>query len=227
MTNLIFSKDLTKTIIWVILFSVAMGFLEGAVVIYLRELYYPTGFSFPLTMMRDSTALVELFREIATIVMLIGIGMLAGRTPNQRLAFFLMSFAIWDFFYYVFLWLVLDWPQSVMEWDILFLVPVPWVGPVITPILVTLTMLIFSIVLLKREPRMSRIEWSLIIVGSLVVVLSWTLEFQQYSNHFGDPMKAIATYIPQTFPWIIFLVGETILITTIYLFWRRTRLNSY
>src|SRR5690348_12265213 len=121
-------RELVKSIIWIILFSIAMGFLEGAVVIYLRALYYPAGFSFPLILMSDTNALVEFFREIATVVMLLGIGMLAGRTTNQRLAFFLMSFAIWDIFYYVFLWLVLDWPQTFMEWDILFLVPVPWVG---------------------------------------------------------------------------------------------------
>jgi hypothetical protein len=218
MTNLTANKDLTKNIIWLVLFSIAMGFLEGAVVIYLRELYYPTGFAFPLIIMSDNIALVELFREVATIVMLIGLGFLAGRTPNQRLSFFLMSFAIWDIFYYVFLWLVLDWPQSFLEWDILFLVPVPWVGPVITPILITITMLALSTVLLKREHGMSKIEWTLIVVGSLVVVLSWTLEFQQYSSRVGDTLKAVATYTPQTFPWIIFALGEAILITAIFLF---------
>jgi hypothetical protein len=217
------SKDLTKNIIWLILFSIAMGFLEGAVVIYLRELYYPNGFAFPLITMEGKIALVEIFREVATIVMLLGIGMMAGRTPNQRLSFFLMSFAIWDFFYYVFLKWVLDWPQSIMEWDILFLVPVPWVGPVITPILITITMMALSIVLLKRESGMSKIEWSLITIGSLVVVLSWTIEFQQYCSQVGDAMQAIATYVPQTFPWIIFFMGEALLITAIYLFWRRTR----
>lgn len=215
--------SLTRTILWVILFSIAMGFLEGAVVIYLRELYYPEGFSFPLIIMSDNIALVELFREIATIVMLIGIGILAGRTTNQRLSFFLMSFAVWDIFYYVFLWLVLDWPQSLMEWDILFLVPVPWVGPVITPVLITVTMLALSIVLLKRERGMSKLEWTLIIAGSFVVVLSWTIEFQQYSSNVGDTLKAVATYVPQIFPWIIFSLGEVILITAIYLFWRRAR----
>jgi hypothetical protein len=226
MTDLITKKDLTKNIIWLTLFSIAMGFLEGAVVIYLRALYYPNGFTFPLILMSDTNALVELLREVATIVMLLGIGMLAGRTANQRLAFFLMSFAIWDVFYYVFLWLVLDWPQSIMEWDILFLVPVLWVGPVSTPILITITMLALSAVLLSRERGMSKIEWSLTIVGSLVVVLSWTIEFQQYSNSIGDVKEAVSTYVPQAFPWMIFFLGEAILITAIYLFWRRTRIIS-
>src|SRR5688572_3424386 len=201
MSDLSDNKYLTKNVIWLVLFSIAMGFLEGAVVIYLRALYYPSGFSFPLILMSDTNALVEFFREIATIVMLLGIGMMAGRTTNQRLSFFLMSFAIWDIFYYVFLWMVLGWPQSVMDWDILFLVPVPWVGPVITPILITITMLALSAVLLMREKGISKVEWTLIVVGSLVVILSWTIEFQQYSSNVGDAMKAISTYVPQIFPW--------------------------
>ena len=226
MTNLADNKYLTKNLIWLVLFSIAMGFLEGAVVIYLRALYYPNGFAFPLILMSDTNALVEFFREIATIVMLLGIGMMAGRTANERLSFFLMSFAIWDIFYYVFLWFVLDWPQSLMDWDILFLVPVPWVGPVITPILITITMLALSAVLLMREKGMSKIEWTLIIVGSLVVILSWTIEFQQYSNRIGNTLEAISTYVPQIFPWAIFFLGEVILVAAIYLFWRRTRVTN-
>ncbi|HEU5289873.1 MAG TPA: hypothetical protein VFU05_04465 [Cyclobacteriaceae bacterium] len=217
------TSGLTRTIIWVILFSIAMGFLEGAVVIYLRELYYPEGFVFPLKLMSTTNALVELFREVATIIMLLGIGMLAGRNANQRLSFFVMSFAIWDIFYYVFLWLVLDWPQSIMEWDILFLVPVLWVGPVVTPLIITVTMLLLSTVLLKSDVRLSKLEWTLFVAGSLVVILSWTLEFQQFSSTIDDPMKAVLTYVPQRFPWIIFWLGEAILCSAIFLFWRRTR----
>jgi hypothetical protein len=37
-----------KTIIWLAVFSMAMGYLESAVVVYLRKLYYPDGFKFPL-----------------------------------------------------------------------------------------------------------------------------------------------------------------------------------
>ena len=31
-----------------LLYAVAMGYLEAAVVVYLRAIYYPEGFSFPL-----------------------------------------------------------------------------------------------------------------------------------------------------------------------------------
>jgi hypothetical protein len=69
----------SKTIIiWVSLFSIAMGMLESAVVVYLRELYYPEGFAFPLKMMSSTLILTEILREAATLIMLIAIGVLAG-----------------------------------------------------------------------------------------------------------------------------------------------------
>ena len=96
-------KQQTKVLIWLTLFSIAMGFMETAIVVYLRELYYPKGFQFPLTVIPSNIALVEFLREAATLIMLIGIGIVAGKNKPQRFAFFIYCFAIWDIFYYVFL----------------------------------------------------------------------------------------------------------------------------
>ena len=221
------SDTLQKRITWVVAFSIAMGFLEAAVVIYLRDLYYPNGFSFPLTLMSDKNALVELFREASTIIMLLGFGILAGRTYNERFAFFISSFAIWDIFYYVFLKLFLDWPSSFFTWDILFLIPVPWIGPVIDPIIVSLTMILLSVCLVQRDRqssaiRLSRREWMLLIAGSLVVIGSWTWEYLKYSISQIDPMTAINTFVPRTYSWMMFWFGEALLLLAIGLFWRRT-----
>ncbi|MBK6833902.1 MAG: hypothetical protein IPG89_06345 [Bacteroidetes bacterium] len=65
--------------------------------------------------------------------MLVGAGIIAGKTRLTRFAYFIIAFAIWDIFYYVFLYVLLQWPESLFTWDILFLVPVPWTGPVIAP----------------------------------------------------------------------------------------------
>jgi hypothetical protein len=225
-------KDsLRNRIFWLVAFSVAMGFLEAAVVVYLRELYYPNGFGFPLILMSDTNAVVELLREGATIIMLLGIGMLAGRTPNERFSFFLSSFAIWDIFYYVFLKAFLDWPDSFLTWDILFLIPVPWIGPVIDPIIISLTMILLSGCLVFRDQqstnnKLSTKEWSLLIAGSLVVIGSWTWEYLQYSFSVDDPITAINTFVPQTYSWMVFWVGEALLLLAIYLFWRTTKLDQ-
>lgn len=220
------TSTLKRNIFWLIVFSIAMGFLETAVVVYLRELYYPNGFSFPLMIMDARVAIVELLREAATVVMLVGIGMLTGQSFNQRFAFFLSSFAIWDIFYYVFLWILLGWPESVLTWDILFLIPVPWIGPVLAPCLISITMLILAAVLVYRDSssqnnKLKLLEWSFLLAGSFVVIASWTWDYLAF-NQGKDSAIAISTYVPMAYNWYVFAAGEGILLTGIFLFWRRT-----
>ena len=136
-----------RLFLWLTLFSIAMGFFESAVVVYLRAIYYPNGFNFPLINMNPAIAITELGREAATIVMLAGIGIVAGKNNTQRFAWFLYCFAIWDIFYYVFLKVLLNWPESLFTWDILFLIPLPWVGPVICPCIISLSMILLSVIL--------------------------------------------------------------------------------
>ena len=114
-----------RTCIIVTILSIAMGFLECAVVIYMREILYPGGFEFPLAAIEGDLALTEILREAATMVMLLAIGLMAGRNRSERFAWFLYSFAVWDIFYYVFLKILIGWPSSLLTWDILFLIPMP------------------------------------------------------------------------------------------------------
>ena len=136
--------NLIKKIIWITIFSIAMAFVEAAVVVYLRAIYYPEGFAFPLTPRTDTIIGVELLREFATILMLLSIAVLTGRRGWERFAYFLFCFGIWDIFYYIWLKLLLDWPSSIFEWDILFLIPLPWIGPVIAPVFLSMLMIIFG-----------------------------------------------------------------------------------
>ena len=118
-----------------LVFGSAMGALEGIVVIYLRALYYPDGFTFPLAAMPSSIYMAELVREACTRLMLGGLAALATSGFLRQFAVFLWSFIIWDVAYYVALKVALDWPESWLTWDILFLIPLPWVGPVLAPLL--------------------------------------------------------------------------------------------
>ena len=133
-------KGLIKKILWVMIFAVAMALVESAVVVYLRELHYPEGFRFPLKLIIDKTVIVELYREIATVIMLLSIGALVGKIFWERFAYFLIAFGVWDIFYYIWLKVFIDWPASLFEWDILFLIPFPWIGPVIAPVSIALLM---------------------------------------------------------------------------------------
>lgn len=221
-----------KQLLWLVLFSIAMGFLEAAVVVYLRMLYYPEGFHFPLRLMDAGVGLMEILREISTVIMLVGVGILAGRTFNQRLASFVAAFALWDLCYYLFLKLLLGWPESWFTWDILFLIPVPWAGPVLTPCVICLTMLLLATILYIRDAqdqanRISFKEWILLIAGCLIVVLSWTLDYFRFTsggwmNIPGKTFDVFTDYIPGGFNWWLFGLGELLLIAGIFFFWKRT-----
>ena len=132
-------------IIWVAIFSISMGFVEAAVVVYLRRIYYPEGFSFPLKPLIDNLMGVEVLREAATIFMLLSAAALAGKKIWERFAYFLFCFGMWDIFYYVWLKVLLDWPSTIFDWDILFLMPMPWIGPVIAPVTISMLMILFGL----------------------------------------------------------------------------------
>ena len=213
------------TIIWVLAFSIAMGFLEAAVVVYLRELYYPNGFDFPLREMDMDIMTVELFREAATLIMLLSVGFIAASKKIERLAYFVLAFAVWDICYYLFLKLTLGWPESLITWDILFLLPVTWVGPVITPVINSLTMILlcFSILYFSAKgikAGLSSREWILFVLGSLIVIFAYIQDYSGYMlERFSfwdfifvrdeDAVLAHASlYIPRHFNWYIFSTGQ-------------------
>lgn len=218
------SKKTIHTLLWVTLFAVAMGFLETAVVVYMRKLYYPEGFSFPLKLIAPDVALTELLREAATLIMLIGTGVIAGRTRLERFGYFLYAFALWDIFYYVFLYALLQWPSSLLTWDVLFLIPCTWVGPVLAPVINSLCMILLFFVILyftekKQQCKTGPLVWSLLIVGSLVVIASFTegyIRFMLQRFSFGQIfdlsqydalMNYALTYVPGGFKWWLFALG--------------------
>ncbi|MBD3401277.1 hypothetical protein GF420_00145 [candidate division GN15 bacterium] len=165
-------------LILVTAFAVAMAYFEAAVVVYLREIYYPEGFGLPLKDMAGSIIGIELFREASTLAMLALVGVMLGRAAWERFAFFLIVFGIWDIFYYVFLKATINWPSSLLEWDILFLLPLPWIGPVIAPVLVSVAMITAGLLIARLYPRGKRfhapaLTWLLAIVGSGIILYSF------------------------------------------------------
>ena len=118
-----------------------MGYGEATVVVYIRELFYPEGFSFPLKLIPTKFIIVEVLRELATIVMLITVAAVVGKRFWERFGYFLMLFGTWDIFYYIWLKATINWPSSLFDWDVLFLIPLPWIGPVIAPLVVAILML--------------------------------------------------------------------------------------
>jgi hypothetical protein len=144
-----------KRLLIAIVFSMAFGYIESAVVVYLRALFHPNGFTFPMEVFGATPegkrlVLTEVGREAATFVLIGTAAWLFGNVRQERIAYFLIIFAIWDVFYYVWLKVLLDWPAALMDWDILFLIPVVWASPVLYPVLVSAAMFVFAAAILYR-----------------------------------------------------------------------------
>jgi hypothetical protein len=204
------SPTLPKTVIirfWlVVILAIAFGYIEAAVVVYLRQIFHPAGFAFPLTsfpLIAESNRilLVEIAREAATIVLIFAVCFLAGQNRRQRLAYFMIIFAVWDIFYYVWLKVILGWPASVMDWDVLFLIPCPWAGPVLAPMLVSLTMFVFAVLIFYRDCvsrpiRVSLWGWLGFLLSGFIIVVSFCIAGQymqssDYAGHFSWPLFTI------------------------------------
>ena len=195
---------LQRRLIWLTVYAVAMAYLESAVVVYLRAIYYPEGFSFPLAPIEPGMAAIEVGREAATLVMLLGVAAVMSADRWERFLIFSLSFGIWDIFYYVWLWVFLGWPPSLLTGDILFLIPVPWTAPVLAPVIVSAGLVAGALLLLRMQRQRSRLSfppwlWGLAITGGVVVLLSFTLDFR----------VVLAQIEPPPFRWELFAAGIT------------------
>jgi hypothetical protein len=161
------TRRLISRLALVAIFSIAFAYIEAAVVVYLRQIFHPNGFVFPLTAFgaenfNKTIFLTELGREAATLALIFTAAVLFGRNRQQRAAYFMIIFALWDIFYYVWLKVLINWPASLMDWDILFLIPLTWASPVLAPILVSVVLILFALVILWLDARNSSIKPGLI-----------------------------------------------------------------
>ncbi|HJN44504.1 MAG: hypothetical protein CL477_11555 [Acidobacteria bacterium] len=174
--------SLRSRLSWLAVYAVAMAYVESAVVVYLRAIYYPDGFAFPLVLIEPGMSAIEIGREAATLVVLLGVAAVMTTDRWERFLFVALSFGIWDIFYYVWLWVFLGWPPSLFTWDILFLVPVPWIAPVLAPVIVSVGLIVGSLLLLRAKQHGARLAfpvwlWGLAVAGGCLVLLSFTLDF--------------------------------------------------
>jgi len=182
-----------------------MGYFEAALVEYLRELYYPEGFAFPMKDIPMPFLLIEVGREIASIVMLVSVGALAGCCFIDRFEVFMYIFGVWDITFYAFLKLFENWPPSLFTWDLLFLLPLPWIGPVWAPVLVSVALIWAAISIWRRLEKGIIVkptpwEWTGEIAAGLIIIGSFI----------AGALTVFNKEVPQTFPWYIWLTGMTI-----------------
>lgn len=191
----------SKKLLYLILYGISMAFVEAAVVIYLRELYYPENIRniFPFKPIRSFDLKVELLRELSTLLMLWFVSGLAElKSFRRRFFVFLGLWGLWDIVYYLWLNIFIGWPASLLDVDVLFLIPVPWVAPVICPILYALVMTFcgLSVELTDREPIMDARFWLLVGSGAALGLAAFIM-----AN------SAIYRGGQMAFPWWIFIAG--------------------
>jgi len=192
----------------VMAFAIAMAWVEAACVFYLRALVdriepYQAN---PLPI-NGALGNVELWREAATLVMLAMLGVLAGRTWRRRAGYAAIAFGAWDIFYYVFLRLMSGWPKTLLDWDILFLLPLPWWGPVLAPVSIALVMIVWGTLATQSRDDAAtdaRWPWALSWVG---IVLALAVFMVDAWLALPGGREAVLQVLPTTFNWKLFWVA--------------------
>jgi hypothetical protein len=194
----------------VVLFAAAMAWMESATVVYLRLL---AGRIDPHQAARlplsAGLGQAEMIREAATLIMLFAVGWLAGRTWRSRLGYSMIAFGIWDILYYVFLAIIGGWPHSVWDWDILFLLPLPWWGPVIAPVIIA-AMMIAGGTLASQFDRPDRPvwprrwAWGLNLIGMALALYVFMADTIRVMSGGAETVRAV---LPTWFNWPLFIVA--------------------
>ena len=193
---------LRRKLFWLVCWGVAFGYIEASIVVYLRRIYYPAGFSFPAVIIGPDIAAVEMIREITTLVFMWAAAELSCRSFQCRLAVFMFLFGVWDIFYYVSLKAILNWPTSLTDWDILFLVPLPWVGPVWAPVVVSVGLIWAGIAILIRNERGEPLD-----LGTGFMLLEAAAGAIIIFSFFIPGQAVIRQTVPHHFPWYLFVIG--------------------
>ena len=134
------------------------------------------------------------------MLMFFGLAKLYSASDRWRqYAAFLWAFGLWDILYYVWLWVMLRWPSSLLDFDVLFLIPLPWVGPVLAPVLIALVMMGAGWAILSLRDHghpvlVTKPEWAITIVGAIALIVLFMT----------DARAVVAGDMPGPFNWLLF-----------------------
>jgi hypothetical protein len=164
------------------------------------------------------------------MVMLLTIGMLAGRTWHKRLGYTAIAFGVWDILYYVFLWMICDWPKSLLDWDVLFLLPLPWWGPVLAPVCIALLMIVWGTLASQSSDRgpATSLTWTAWGLNGLGIALALYVFMADSLRTVHQGLDVTRMVLPQLFNWPVFCVALALMATPVaQIGWRmRSRLHG-
>lgn len=197
----------------VVVFAAGMAWVEAACVYYLRTMVDRVDPYQPLPLPLDGVPVpVELVREAATLLMLLTVGVLAGRKAQARLGYTAVAFGVWDILYYVFLRIICGWPRSLFDWDILFLLPLPWWGPVLAPCCIAALMIVWGTIASQRGAEHAGFDLAPMALVSSGAGISLALYV-----FMADALRALSggqdvrVILPTTFNWWLFSAALTLM----------------
>lgn len=231
--------SLRQVLIAIVLFGIAFGYVEAAVVVYLRELSQPAleradparepNDLFPTLTPSEieeypsllHTLEIEIGREAATLLMLAAMAIAVAKNRTESAAAFVIAFGVWDIAFYGFLRLFIHWPPTLLTWDLLFLLPVPWSGPVLAPLIVSVSMIAAGVLVLHREFHLRPVRPSVahyfgVAIGGLIIILAFTWNYS----------LLVAGGVPRHFPWPVFIIGEAVGLVSFAAALRRQRVST-
>jgi hypothetical protein len=212
----------SRRLVFVAGFAVAMAYLEAAVVVYLRRLYGITDLIRDVAAYDPSLAALEAGREAATLVMLLALGVAAGRSAQSRLGIALFAFGAWDILYYVWLRVFIGWPRTLLDPDLLFLIPLPWWGPVLSPVLIAVLSIAAGWTMVARDDLGIRLRpgpggWTALAAGILAALYAFMADSLRALP--ASP-EALSRLRPGPFPWSAYSAG---LLLMAFALWRSAR----
>jgi hypothetical protein len=214
-------REFRRTVSVLVLFGIVFGYVEAAAVTYVRVGYQPIHQRlhpdtapddlFPLITLDQwaheghpyvQQPLLEVAREVGTLLVVALVAAGGARDVRQWFAGFVLAFGVWDVFYYLWLAVLIGWPRSLLDWDLVFAFPVPWASPVLAPLLVAVTMVAAGVVFLWREAsgrpvRPRPVHWAAVLGGGLVAVVAF----------WWDWRNTLEGGVPNTFNWPLFALG--------------------
>jgi hypothetical protein len=206
----------------VVAFAIGMAWIESATVYYLR-VFLDRINPYQANPLPNWGVLgqVELVREAGTLVMLLAVGALAGRTWHTRLAYTAIAFGVWDIFYYAFLRLMAPWPLSLLDWDILFLLPLPWWGPVIAPASIAALLVVWGTLATRadfaHQSAVEKLLWRLNWIGMTLALYVFMADALRDLRLGLDVTKTL----PTTFNWPLFFLAYALMAAPVaHLAWR-------
>jgi hypothetical protein len=199
----------------VMVFAIAMAWVESASVFYIRALVdriepYQAN---PLPL-NDALGYVELWREAGTLVMLATLGMLAGNTWRRRIGYAALAFGAWDIFYYVFLRIMSAWPRTLLDWDVLFLLPLPWWGPVIAPVSIAMLMILWGTIATQQDDDATDAPWTVALAFAGIVLALGVFMIDAW-RALPEGRLAVMQVLPTTFSWPLFWVALLLMATPV------------